>query len=147
MTAVASAPVVSSNTLTSAAEKAASRILRFNVNNYDILKTCKKVYISDVQQDGSFLVTGDRRYLSDGKQRTETFHILFKNSATNNSAVNYNAAASVTQDYLNEYSFLYQLSKKPQLSAMRTGNLVTMRTDEPDWKMELLIDLGANKED
>lgn len=147
VTAVASAPVVSSNSLTSAAEKATSRILRFNVNNYDILKTCKKVYISDVQQDGSFLVTGDRRYLSDGKQRMETFHILFKNSATNNSAVNYNAAASVTQDYLNEYSFLYQLSKKPQLSAMRTGNLVTMRTDEPDWKMELLIDLGANKED
>ncbi|WP_407400510.1 hypothetical protein [Treponema sp.] len=142
VTIVASAPVVSSNNLSSAAEKASSRILRFSVNNYDILKTCGKIYISDIQHDGSFLVTGDRRYVSDGKNRTETFHMLFKNSAGEHSAVNYNAAASVSQDYLNEYSFLYQLSKRPQLSAVRIGNLVTMRTDDQDWKMELLIDLG-----
>lgn len=142
VTIVASAPVVSSNTLTSAAEKAASRILRFSVNDYDILKTCGKIYISDIQRDGSFLVTGDRRYMSDGKNRTETFHMLFKNSAGEHGATNYNAAATVTQDYLNEYSFLYQLSKRPQLSAVRTGNLVTMRTDDADWKMEFLIDLG-----
>lgn len=145
VTIVASAPVVSSNTLSSAAEKASSRILRFSVNNYDILKTCGKIYISDIQHDGSFLVTGDRRYMSDGKHRTETFHMLFKNSSREHSAVNYNAATSVTQDYLNEYSFLYQLSKRPQLSAVRTGNLVTMRTDDKDWKMELLIDLGEKR--
>lgn len=142
VTIVASAPVVSSNTLTSAAEKAASKILRFSVNDYDILKTCGKIYISDIQRDGSFLVTGDRRYMSDGKHRTETFHMLFKNSAGDHGATNYNAAATVTQDYLNEYSFLYQLSKRQQLSAVRTGNLVTMRTDDDDWKMEFLIDLG-----
>ncbi|MBQ0038972.1 MAG: hypothetical protein KBS64_00915 [Treponema sp.] len=142
VTIVASAPVVSSNTLSSAAEKAASRILRFNVNDYDILKTCGKIYISDIQHDGSFLVTGDRRYMSDGKNRTETFHMLFKNSRDVHGVVNYNAATAVTQDYLNEYSFLYQLSKRPEMSAMRTGNLVTMRTTDPDWKMELLIDLG-----
>ena len=145
VTIVASAPVVSSNTLSSAAEKASSRILRFSVNNYDILKTCGKIYISDIQHDGSFLVTGDRRYMSDGKHRTETFHMLFKNSSGEHSAVNYNAATSVTQDYLNEYSFLYQLSKRPQLSAVRTGNLVTMRTNDQDWKMELLIDLGEKR--
>ena len=57
---------------------------------------------------------------------------------------NYHAAAAVTQDYLNEYSFLYQLSQRENLSAMRTGNLVTMRTTDPDWKLELLIDLGEN---
>ena len=145
VTIVASAPVVSSNTLSSAAEKASSRILRFSVNNYDILKTCGKIYISDIQHDGSFLVTGDRRYMSDGKNRTETFHMLFKNSSGEHSAVNYNAATSVTQDYLNEYSFLYPLSKRPQLSAVRTGNLVTMRTNDQDWKMELLIDLGEKR--
>ena len=115
------------------------------MNNYDILKTCGKIYISDIQHDGSFLVTGDRRYMSDGKNRTETFHMLFKNSSGEHSAVNYNAATSVTQDYLNEYSFLYQLSKRPQLSAVRTGNLVTMRTNDQDWKMELLIDLGEKR--
>ena len=145
VTIVASAPVVSSNTLSSAAEKASSRILRFSVNNYDILKTCGKIYISDIQHDGSFLVTGDRRYMSDGKNRTETFHMLFKNSSGEHSAVNYNAATSVTQDYLNEYSFFYQISKRPQLSAVRTGNLVTMRTNDQDWKMELLIDLGEKR--
>lgn len=115
VTVVTSSPVVSSNNLSSAVEKASSRILRFNVNNYDILKTCKKIYISDVQHDGSFLVTGDRLYMSDKKNRTETFHMLFKNSSGENSAINYNAAATVTQDYLNENSFLYQLSKRNQL--------------------------------
>lgn len=142
VTIVASAPVISSNSISSAAQKAVSKILRFSVNDYDILKTCGKIYISDIQQDGSFLVTGDRRYMSDGKYRTETFHMLFKNIPGTQGASNYKAAASVSQDYLNEYSFLYQLSKKSDISALRTGNFVTMRTDDPEWKMELLIDLG-----
>lgn len=146
VTIVASAPVISSNSLSSAAEKASSRILRFSVNDYDILKTCGKIYISDIQHDGSFLVTGDRRYLSDGKQRKETFHMLFKNSMGENSATRYTAAASVTQDYLNEFSFLYQLSNRKDMSALRTGNLVTMRTADPDWKLELLIDLGEKQD-
>ena len=146
VTIVASAPVISSSSLSSAAEKASSRILRFSVNDYDILKTCGKIYISDIQHDGSFLVTGDRRYQSDGKQRKETFHMLFKNSMGENSATRYTAAASVTQDYLNEFSFLYQLSKRKDMSAMRTGNLVIMRTDDPEWKLELLIDLGEKQD-
>ena len=142
VTIVRNAPVVASETLSSAAQKAASKILRFNVNNYDILETCRKVYISDIQNDGSFLVTGDRLYSSDGKNRSETFHILFKSSAAESGNSNYSAAASVTQDYLNEYSFLYQLSNMKGLSAVRTGNLVTMRTTDPAWKLDLLIDLG-----
>ena len=44
-------------------EKAKARLLRFSVNGYDILKTCRKIYISEVQLDGTFLVTGDRFYL------------------------------------------------------------------------------------
>lgn len=123
-----------------------SRILRFNVNDYDILKTCRKIYISDVQANGTFLVTGDRKYVSDGKNRTETFHMLFRTAPNNDGLSNYNAAASVTQDYENRYSFLYQLAKRKNLSAMRTGNLLSMRTDDSDWKLELLIDLGEDKE-
>lgn len=123
-------------------EKAKARLLRFSVNGYDILRTCRKIYISEVQLDGTFLVTGDRVYSSDGKNRTETFHILFKTSPSENGTLNYKAAANVTQDYLNENSFLYQLSKFESLPAMRVGNLVSMRTEDPNWKLELLIDLG-----
>lgn len=123
-------------------EKAKARLLRFSVNGYDILRTCRKIYISEVQLDGTFLVTGDRVYSSDGKNRTETFHILFKSSPSENGSSNYKAAANVTQDYLNENSFLYQLSKFENLPAMRVGNFVSMRTEEPNWKLELLIDLG-----
>ncbi len=123
-------------------EKAKARLLRFSVNGYDILRTCRKIYISEVQLDGTFLVTGDRVYSSDGKNRTETFHILFKSSPSENGSLNYKATANVTQDYLNENSFLYQLSKFESLPAMRVGNFVSMRTEEPNWKLELLIDLG-----
>lgn len=123
-------------------EKAKARLLRFSVNGYDILRTCRKIYISEVQLDGTFLITGDRVYSSDGKNRTETFHILFKTSPNENRTLNYKAAANVTQDYLNENSFLYQLSKFESLPAMRVGNLVSMRTEDPNWKLELLIDLG-----
>ena len=123
-------------------EKAKARLLRFSVNGYDILRTCRKIYISEVQLDGTFLITGGRVYSSDGKNRTETFHILFKTSPSENGTLNYKAAANVTQDYLNENSFLYQLSKFESLPAMRVGNLVSMRTEDLNWKLELLIDLG-----
>ena len=123
-------------------EKSKARLLRFSVNGYDILRTCRKIYISEVQLDGTFLVTGDRVYSSDGKNRTETFHILFKSSPSESGSSNYKAAANVTQDFLNENSFLYQLSKFENLPAMRVGNFVSMRTEEPNWKLELLIDLG-----
>ena len=123
-------------------EKAKARLLRFSVNGYNILRTCRKIYISEVQLDGTFLVTGDRVYSSDGKNRTETFHILFKTSPSENGNTNYKATANVMQDYLNENSFLYQLSKFESLPAMRVGNFVSMRTEEPNWKLELLIDLG-----
>ncbi len=120
-----------------------SRLLRFKVNGYDVLHTCRTVFISDVQEDGTFLVTGDRRYQSDGATRSETFHLLFKAASGANGAKSYDAAAAVTQDYFNENSFLYQMSQKGDLQANRVGNLVILRTADADWKLELLIDLGA----
>lgn len=119
-----------------------SRLLRFTVNGYDVLKTCRTVYISDVQSDGTFLVTGDRRYLSDGIPRSETFHMLFTASQSSRGATNYTAQTAVTQDYFNRYSFMYELSQMSELGATRTGNFVSMRTDDPQFKLELLIDLG-----
>lgn len=118
------------------------KILRFSVNGYDILSTCRTIYISQIQGNGSFLVTGDRRYISDGKSRTETFHILFKPNEASNGISSYSTATGVTQDYMNTYSFLYQLSQMDGLNAQRTGNLVSLRTSDPNWKLELLLDLG-----
>ncbi len=139
--AVQSVPV--QTTVYSGANKPKTpHLIRFSVNGYNILHTCRTIYISDVQNDGTFLVTGDRAYESDGKTRTETFHILFKTAAATNMQ-NYSAAAAVTQDSVNQYSFLYQLADRQDLQALRTGNLVSMRTTDPEWKLELLIDLGG----
>ncbi|MBR6192643.1 MAG: hypothetical protein IKQ66_00600 [Treponema sp.] len=126
----------------STARPSGSRVLRFKVNGYDILRTCRTLFISDVQSDGTFLITGDRRYQSDGSTRSETFHLLFKAASGAESLESYDAAALVTQDYLNENSFLYQMSQRDDMQASRTGNLVTLRTTDPKWKLELLIDLG-----
>ena len=126
----------------STARPSGSRVLRFKVNGYDKLRTCRTLFISDVQSDGTFLITGDRRYQSDGSTRSETFHLLFKAASGAESLESYDAAALVTQDYLNENSFLYQMSQRDDMQASRTGNLVTLRTTDPKWKLELLIDLG-----
>ncbi len=127
--------------ISDSANSNSAKILRFRVNSYDILKTCKKIYISKVQDDGTFLVTGDRRYLSDGKFFTETFHILFKVSQEKDGISNYSAAVLVMQDSPNQYSFLYQLSQRKNLTASRVGNLLSMKISDPNWQLDFLIDL------
>ena len=83
--------------------------------------------------------------MSDAKLRTETFHILFKPQKDSNGFSNYAAAVNVTQDYLNTFSFVYQMTQRENLSASRIGNLVTMRVNEPNWQLEFLVDLGDEK--
>lgn len=134
-----------SNYVAAPTNVASSKIIRFSVNGYDILSTCRHVFISDVQTDGTFLVTGDRRYSTDGKTRKETFHLLFKTSEGESGVSRYETATAVNQDYLNENSFLYQMSNMKGLKASRVGNLVTMHTDDPKWNLELLIDLGEGR--
>lgn len=121
--------------------KKCSALLRFLVNNYDIRKTCKVVYISKIQADGSFLLTGDRIYESDGKPVSETFYILFRMSDIKNSKKVYSVETSLSQSRFNEYSFLYQLSQRDDLFAEQTGNLVIMHTSDPAWKLDMLLDL------
>ena len=137
-----SASMQTSSTSTVAPVVKQSRLLRFTVNGYNVLRTCRTIYISDVQSDGSFLVTGDRRYMSDGKTCSETFHLLFKTQPEDSAQTGYNAATAVTQDSFNPNSFVYQMSTRTDLTASRTGNLVSMRTEDPAWRLELLIDLG-----
>ena len=117
------------------------KILRFNVNGYDLLTTCKKIYFSELETDGTFLLTGDRKYMSEGKTRTETFYFYFHSKGTENGITKYAVTPAVSQDYENQYSYLYQLTQKSELVADRTGNLVTLRASDGSWKMDLLISL------
>lgn len=121
--------------------KKRSALLRFLVNNYDIRKTCKVVYISKIQADGSFLLTGDRIYESDGSSVSETFYILFKMNDIKNGKRIYSVETNLSQSRFNEYSFLYQLSQKEDLFAEQTGNLVIIHTSDPTWKLDMLLDL------
>lgn len=118
------------------------KVLRFSVNNYNILSTCRTIYISSTSDDGSFLLTSDRIYSSDKKNRKETFYIYFKPNEASSGISSYTVACAVGQDYLNEYSFLYQMSQRENLTAYRTGNLVTLRTNDENWQLEFLLDLG-----
>ena len=132
------------------AEKSADRtdtsqpaILRFVVNGYDILSTCRSTYFSNQENDGTFLLTGDRKYTSDGKTRNETFYLLFKTTGSTGYSTQYTVEPAVVQDYTNTYSFVYQLAHMQNLSAVKTGNLLTMRLNKPAYAMDLLIDTGS----
>ena len=117
------------------------KILRFNVNGYDLLETCRKIYFSELEADGTFLLTGDRKYMSENKVRSETFYFYFHAKGSENGVTKYTVTPAVSQDYENQYSYLYQLAQKNALTADRTGNLVTLRVNDGEWKMDLLISL------
>lgn len=114
-----------------------AKILRCTTNGYNILSTCRTIYSSVLTTDGTFLITGDRKYLSNHRTRSETFYMLFKKTSPHT----YEVAVSVLQDYLNEYSFLYQLSERSPFIASATGNLIVLRIDEELWKFDMLIDI------
>lgn len=121
--------------------KSGHKILRFVANGYDILATCRDIYFSTQETDGSFLLTGDRKYLSSGANRSETFHLLFRATGSTEGITNYAVTPAVTQDYTNEYSFLYQLAERKNLTAQQTGNFISLRVNEPNWKLDLLLSL------
>ena len=118
-----------------------AKILRCSVNGYNILETCRTIFCSSKSADGSFLITGDRKYLSNHKTRDETFYFFVRRLSPDC----YELAASVLQDYENTYSFLYQLSKKTPLKVNAVGNLISLKISEPDWKFDLLIDIADLK--
>lgn len=122
--------------------KSAASLLRFTVNGYSLISTCRTVYVSEKQADGSFLVTGDRRYISNGTFFTETFYLLFRPSGAKNGTETYTVAASVSQTTPNPYSYVYRLSERQGLSASRTGNLVALIDSGDRWNVDLLLDIG-----
>ncbi|MBC6718924.1 hypothetical protein [Treponema sp. Marseille-Q4130] len=121
-------------------------ILRFIVNGYDVLSSCRAVYFSDVGKDGTFLLTGDRTYMANGQKRMETFYLLFRPAGAAGFSAQYKVECSVVQDYTNVHSFMYRLASLGNLSAAKTGNLVSMRTSDPNCRADLLIDIGNAKQ-
>ena len=122
--------------------RSAASLLRFTVNGYSLISTCRTLYVSDQQPDGSFLVTGDRRYISNGAFFNETFYFLFRPSGAKNGTETYNVAVSVAQGTPNPYSYVYRLSERQGLTASRTGNLVTLTDSAEKWRVDLLLDIG-----
>ncbi|MGI0528748.1 hypothetical protein [Treponema socranskii] len=121
-------------------------ILRFIVNGYDVLSSCRAVYFSDVGKDGTFLLTGDRTYTANGQKRMETFYLLFRPAGNAGFSAQYKVECSVVQDYTNVHSFMYRLASLGNLSAAKTGNLVSLRTSDPNCRADLLIDIGNAKQ-
>ena len=125
-------------------DKQGGRILRFVAGNYNIFPSCTAVFISQPETDGSFLLTGDRKYRSEnsaaGKIYGETFYFLFK--ATGGGT--FNAAFSLSQQPENPDSPLYALTRASFLQAVRTGNLVTMRVLAENVQTDLLLDIDFN---
>lgn len=137
-----SLPVTTSGAAGSEKKEFNPAILRFFVNGYNIKDTIRTTYFSKKEKDGSFLLTGDRKFTTDGKNRNETFYLLFKSDGNCGTSAGYFVEPQVVQDYKNEYSFLYQLTKKPELKAEKTGNLVSLKYISDEWNMDLLLDIG-----
>lgn len=117
-------------------------VLRFKINGYDLKDSLTTVYFSQMENDGSFLFTADRRYIADQKIRTETFYLLFKTKETSGSMITYEVCPSFVQDYKNENSFIFKLCNSKNISATKTGNLVVLRLDSRECTADLLLDLS-----
>ena len=64
-------------------------VLRFKVNGYNILDSLTEVFFSETEPDGTFLLTGDRKYFTNQQVHTETFYMLFKTVNSNGSSITY----------------------------------------------------------
>lgn len=117
-------------------------ILRFVINGYNISDTCKTVYFSEKENDGSFLLTADRRYLFEDKPRNETFYFLFRSNGIGGASRAYNIEPAIVQDYKNEDSMVYKFCQQSDLKADKIGNLVTLHTASADLNCDLLLDIG-----
>ncbi len=116
-------------------------ILRFKINGYNIADSLTKVFFSDTEADGSFLLTGDRRYFVNQQARTETFYMLFKTIGSNGSTLTYRVQPTLVQDHKNENSYVYRLANVKNLTAEKTGNLVVIHYSGDSVNADLLLDI------
>ncbi len=115
--------------------KSGAQIVRFSVNGNNIVTPATEIISSSLAKDSSFLLTGNRNYTASNTARTETFYLFCRKSG----ALSYQVYADVSQDYLNEYSYMYQLARKTPLTGKLTGDLLVIRTDDPAWRLDLVI--------
>ena len=118
-------------------------ILRFKVNGYNIADSLTKVFFSETEADGSFLLTGDRKYFVGQQVRTETFYMLFKTVSSNGSSLTYKVQPSIVQDMRNENSYVYKLANVKNLTAEKTGNLVVIHYTGDSVNADLLLDIDS----
>ena len=118
-------------------------ILRFKVNGYNIADSLTKVFFSETEADGSFLLTGDRKYFVGQQVRTETFYMLFKTVSSNGSSLTYKVQPSIVQDIRNENSYVYRLANVKNLTAEKTGNLVVIHYSSDSVNADVLLDIDS----
>ncbi len=120
---------------------AGPQILRFMLNGKDMTSFCKTVYFSKPESDGSFLMTGDLSYNVNNRLRTETFYLLFHAKGTKNSCTCYTVTPSLSQSTQDTSTYLYSFCHSDNLSASKTGNLVTLKSNTQNLAADLLISL------
>ncbi|WP_147613499.1 hypothetical protein [Treponema pectinovorum] len=129
-----------------AVNRNSSSILRFLIDSNDMLPFCKTVFFSKPQSDGTFLLTGDCKYSVNGKIQTETFHLLFRATGTKNSSTIYSVTSELFQNQKNTNSALYKLNETKEFEAVKTGNLVSLRSVKKvagtGANVDLLLNLG-----
>ena len=118
-------------------------ILRFKINGYNILDSIQTVFISKPENDGSFLLTADRVYYVNQKQRKETVYILFKAVKSNGSSTTFQIEPEIVQDIKNDNSFVYKMAQRKDLIAKKTGNLVVINNSDKNMQIDLLLDIDA----
>lgn len=118
-----------------------SKLLRFRVNNTDILNTCQTIYFSQPEENGLFLLTGDRSYYIDNRPYEETFYFLFTPALDDKGLFYYEVEGDIMQNAPITGSKLYPLTEKPSLLARKTGNLITLKYSAENWNLDILIDL------
>lgn len=121
---------------------ASASILRFSINGKDMRSNCKNILFSGIDSKGTFLVSGDCKYTQDKKSGNETFYMLFSEKGTNEGQAVYTVTAAISQDFPNEKSSLYQLSKADKLIALKTGSIVSIHTNSKDVSVDMLLSLG-----
>ncbi len=116
-------------------------ILRFRINGYNIADSLVKVFFSDTEPDGTFLLTADRKYFANQIPMTETFYMLFRAVSSTGSTITYKVQPSIVQSVKNENSYVYKLAEIKNLTAEKTGNLVVLHYSEDKFSADMLLDI------
>ncbi|MBO4532735.1 MAG: hypothetical protein J5726_03460 [Treponema sp.] len=116
-------------------------ILRFKINGYNVKDSIIETFFSEPEPDGSFLLTGDRKYFVNNKSCTETFYMLFKAVKSNGSTTTYSVTPSIAQGTENKGSYVYKLCQCKDITAEKTGNLVVIHYNGSDVTTDLLLDI------